>query len=586
MQIKYIEIENILSIGHVKLEFGNTGLILLDGWNHDDDSANGAGKTAIPNALAFGLYDNMPRKISKSEIVRRGTKKGYVKIGIEIGGELIEIKRSRPKKVEFSIDGTPKTMTQDEFEKKIRMSYDQFLICMYAAQIDGQRFMSVNDTSKKDFILKLMDLNKFLIKKKELDSDIKALINNKVEIEKIIDDCVSKKSIYVSELVDVKTLKEQIKTLSDSKIAEELKKMSTVTKPDYSKFQDLRDKINNNLRNLDTIDNKLAIDHSLHSQLQKEISELESHDFSEDGIECPSCSERFISSNSGMIKIDQLQEQHKEKIKAKKDILSQKLVAIKGAGNTRAKRSEIMDLSVKLNAKIQKTEAEYSEATSCVSDLKTKLAIQQNTLITLNEKLEKQELFTSKIAEIDKILSKASKKLLALNSEIELVSTISNILSPTGAPAYIVDTVVEVFNQKVSDYVAMIWPNASYKLQSFKENQDGNVRAKFSDKLVISGRDVSIGSLSGGEFRCLSISVDFAIIDVVESMFGFSISPVFLDEPFDGLDTSNRERAVDLLEKLSCDRQIWIIDHASEAKSMFSETIRIEKKNGISSIVS
>jgi len=71
MQIKYIEIENILSIGHVKLEFGNTGLILLDGWNHDDDSANGAGKTAIPNALAFGIYDNMPRKISKSEIFRR-----------------------------------------------------------------------------------------------------------------------------------------------------------------------------------------------------------------------------------------------------------------------------------------------------------------------------------------------------------------------------------------------------------------------------------------------------------------------------------------------------------------------------------
>ena len=195
MQVKFIEIENILSIGHVRLEFGNTGLILLDGWNHDDDSANGAGKTAIPNALAYGLYDNIPRKISKSEILRRGTRKGYVHVGIEINDDLIEVKRSRPKKVEFFINGTKEELTQEGFEKKIRMSYDQFLICMYAAQVDGRRFMSINDTSKKDFILKLMDLNKFLVKKKEIDASIKLLADDKIKIEKIIDNCISKKSV-------------------------------------------------------------------------------------------------------------------------------------------------------------------------------------------------------------------------------------------------------------------------------------------------------------------------------------------------------------------------------------------------------
>ena len=585
MQIKFVEIQDILSIGHVRLEFSNSGLILLDGWNHDDGSANGAGKTAVPSAIAFGIYENIPRKISKSEILRRGSKKGYVHVGIQIGEDLLEVKRSRPRNVEYFINGIKSDMTQEEFEKKIRMSYDQFLICMYAAQIGDQRFMSINDTGKKDFILKLMDLNKFLFKKKEIDATIKTLIDNRLEIEKIIGNCESKKSVYVGELVDVEALKEQISALSNSNLAVELKNASVVTKPDYSRFQEVRDKINANLRKLDAIDSKLSMDRMLHNQLQKEIAELESHDFSEDGIECPSCNERFISSQSGMIKIDQLQDQHKEKIKEKKEHLAQTIIAINGAGNTRAKRSEIVDLSVKLNTKIQTKEAEYSAATSRMSDIKTKIAIQQNSVAVLTEKLQKQETYISKIAEIDAILVKAKAKLAKVNVDIELTSTISNILSPTGAPAYIVDSIVDIFNQRVSDYVSLIWPNATYRLQSFKENKDHSVKAKFSDKLVIAGRDVSIGSLSGGEFRCLSISVDFAVIDVVESMFGIRISPVFLDEPFDGLDTSNRERVINLLEKLSSDRQIWIIDHASEAKSMFTDTVRIEKKNGISSII-
>ena len=265
--------------------------------------------------------------------------------------------------------------------------------------------------------------------------------------------------------------------------------------------------------------------------------------------------------------------------------MAQLVVAINNAGNTRAKRSRIADISIKLNAKIQITDAEYSAATSRMSEIKAKIAIQQNSVAVLTEKLQKQEAHISKIAEIDAILTKANTKLFDIDTEIELTSTVSNILSPTGAPAYIIDTIVDVFNEKVYGYVAMIWPNASYRLQSFKENKSGDVKAKFSDKLVIGGRDISTGSLSGGELRCLSISVDFAIIDVVESMFGFSISPVFLDEPFEGLDTSNRERVINLLEQLSSDRQIWIIDHACITKVSFSKSITIEKRNGISNII-
>lgn len=101
----------------------------------------------------------------------------------------------------------------------------------------------------------------------------------------------------------------------------------------------------------------------------------------------------------------------------------------------------------------------------------------------------------------------------------------------------------------------------------------------------MNGKEVSIGSLSGGENKAFSLALDFAIIDVIGSQYGLNLNPIVLDEPFDGLDAIGREIVIDLLSKLSEKRQILVIDHASEAKSMFSNVVRVEKHNGISKIL-
>ena len=137
----------------------------------------------------------------------------------------------------------------------------------------------------------------------------------------------------------------------------------------------------------------------------------------------------------------------------------------------------------------------------------------------------------------------------------------------------------------MAKYVDMIWPNATYTLQTFKETKSGDMRAKFSENLNIGGTSVSVGSLSGGEYRCMSLAMDFAVINVLETMFSKKVNPVILDEPFNDLDASNRERVVDLLEKIATNRNIVVVDHASEAKSMFSDVTKIVKRNGVSSLV-
>ena len=130
MRIKYVEIQDILSVQQVKLEFGDAGLVLLDGWNYDDETANGAGKTAILNAISFGVYGKFPRKISAADILRTGCKTGFCKVGLEVGNTLYEVYRARPNHVRYWIDGLEKDMTQEEFEDLIRIGYSQYLISM------------------------------------------------------------------------------------------------------------------------------------------------------------------------------------------------------------------------------------------------------------------------------------------------------------------------------------------------------------------------------------------------------------------------------------------------------------------------
>ena len=125
----------------------------------------------------------------------------------------------------------------------------------------------------------------------------------------------------------------------------------------------------------------------------------------------------------------------------------------------------------------------------------------------------------------------------------------------------------------------------SYQLNSFKETAKGDIVAKFSETLIKSSEAVSVGSLSGGEEKGLSLCVDFALLEVLETQFGMSLNPIILDEPFDGLDAAGREIVIDLLVQLAKNRQIFVVDHSSITQSSFEKVIRVELHNNISNII-
>lgn len=585
MRIGSLEINNILSIEHAKLIFGDAGLVLLDGWNYDDDSANGAGKTAVFNALSFGLFGKLPRKISASDVLRQGTKAGSVKVEVEEAGITYTVVRHRPNNLEFFIDGVKKDITQEAFEQYINLNYQQYLISMYSAQTEGMKLISMNDSGKKDFFLQLLNLEQFSEYKKASDSKIKELVldtqNRTLKLAKL----ESKVSVHKETMEDEDEIRDQIAKLDPTPLLEQLKELEKIEKPDTSKYDEIEVALKTALVKIFKRD---AGTNNIKSQLVKLKAELQQVEKSklqlDQSVVCPHCDGKFeLSENGETLTLEKFAKHKKETVadlKGQIEVLETEYQDLQ----TDESKNDIEERLTKINSKKSKHYADYNKSIIAINEMRSKISNRNHTIASLRKNLNNIANTRAIIEDLSKQIRDENLALKSNNDTINLYETISHIFSPVGAPAYIMDSLVDTFNEKISHYVSMIWANASYSIQSFKENKSGEIKAKFSELLTVSGTEKSIGMLSGGEHRCLSLAVDFAVVDVLETICGTKLNPIMLDEPFNDLDASNRERVLELLEKISTSRQIWVIDHASEAKAMFSNVVRIEKRDGISAI--
>lgn len=566
MKITSIHVSNLLSIEDMELSFDDSGLVLVEGWNHDSDRSNGAGKSAIFNCISYAIYDRLPRKVTASEILRRGSKQGSVTVKFNHNQDCWSVTRSRPKNVKFYKNEIEQTITQEEFEHLIQLSYDQFLLTIYNAQNASDRFLLCSDSDKKNFLVKLLNLDQFEIYKKASDLKYKTILSNLDQTVNNKNITLSKIEVYSESLIDETDVKDQISylELQNLKHNEEIISLSIVERPNLDKYSTIEEDIKSKLSDISGYKTKRYMLYSSYEQLK--IS-MNNHTV---GVPCRECGSILATDNEYLNK------------------LSQKILKIKNEideiDTYIGKEQELLSLNKKLIDKKKQESIEYEKATSSINQYRSIINLNANKLETLKLKLDKNSQFVNKINNLKQSIIDTDKNIDEYKRELEFYKTISNFYSSTGAQAYVFDSIIDYFNESVKKYIEVIWPNASYELLSYKENSKGENIAKFSENLTMDGKRISVGSLSGGEFKALSLCVDFSLMEVLNKQFNIDINPIILDEPFDGLDNIGKELALTLLENIARDRQILVVDHASEFKAMFSKIISIHKKNGISKL--
>lgn len=165
MKFLKMTVENFMRIAEAEVELNDRGLILIQGKNTDDTSANsnGSGKSTLMNALCWGIYGETANGLKADDVLSTGHEKNCrVSVTIEDEGKRYAIMRHRAHATNKNrllvscedgdlTKGTDK-LTQEFIEKLIGASKEVFLASIYASQENMPDLPGMTDKNLKAIV--------------------------------------------------------------------------------------------------------------------------------------------------------------------------------------------------------------------------------------------------------------------------------------------------------------------------------------------------------------------------------------------------------------------------------------------------
>jgi hypothetical protein len=127
----------------------------------------------------------------------------------------------------------------------------------------------------------------------------------------------------------------------------------------------------------------------------------------------------------------------------------------------------------------------------------------------------------------------------------------------------------------------------SLQFQTEKTTGKGTTKQSITPVVYFKGSHRPLKSgCSGGMYTSVELAVDWALFKVISERTGTSFNFIMLDEVFTGLDNVTKTHALEVLQRVASDKLIICIDHSSETKQLFNQTINVLLKDEKSVIVS
>jgi exonuclease SbcC len=628
--IKSISAINFQSWKSLSFEF-ESGVTLIDGFNYDDETSEGSGKSAILNAMCWGLYGKLPKDAKIDEVIKEGEKSCQVIVVLED----VSIYRSRkPNELKIVrhennevIKGKDAKETQNMIEKLIGLSFDTFCQTIYFAQNYPKRFVTSTQEERGKILSEIQDLNVFDKARKEVmnlikleESNLKD-IRHKLEIQSIhytnksrdiesivqqhnnaidrknqqiqmVESKIQQKQVNIDEAKkELVVLQENIKSNNISNLEqdkEELVKLANINRLNIAKLESALENVsdtkraNNNLKS-EVVDYDRRI-----AKIVEQIHKLQ--DFIKDpSEECPTCGTALGDADTShaehelttcfanLEKLDKEKEEIAARIKDDSQIDAPGIVA------------ELTKQQEKLN--------KINETLSEIDLRKTKY---NNNVNALNYKNNLIETFTYDITQLQQDLELIKNQPLGdLQDKIQILKDeCEHILKEMGSinklvkeketriirlghlksgfkevKSYTFNSVLNELTVKTNQYLTELF-DMPLKLQFTNDNM--KIQLDIKTGQISRG----FGMFSGGQQRRIGLAIDLALSDIVTSRTGTKVDLLILDEPFQNLSESSMVKCINLLTKIS--KKLVIIEHNTIAKSIVNNTFTVELKDGTS----
>ena len=392
-----------------------------------------------------------------------------------------------------------------------------------------------------------------------------------------------------------------------------------------------RAELNGKLNNIDESRNKLQSDiNSIPHYIEKaikfgeKINSLKEEKIHIEKAQCPTCMQEWV----GDLAQDKI-----AKINAEIDFLTTQALSLKKSIEEKPQLQENMDrlLTLRENVRIQLvsnqdkradldakkyqlmelTSKQNQEAKDAynkqISEIENKT---RDSIDTCNKTMKEIEIqlsakesqrnsyliataqYLTEVASINDMISKKQQE--AVQTNLELQSIRKNIIvadeSKRLIKAYVLQTFQETLDAigEVATNILSAIPNMATSTVYFegcKETKSGSIKDEVVAILNTDGNnEIPIKSLSGGERTAIDLAIDLAVIDVIETKVAKGANFLFMDEPFDGLDSVCKENCLEILKQIDTNKKIIMVDHSSELKEMVSDIILVVKKGEISNI--
>lgn len=634
MKFAELNIENFLVLTSAKVSLADRGLVLVQGVNNADSSANsnGSGKSSLADALCWAIYGVTARGESGDAVVNNKVGKGTrVEVVIDDNMTTYRIVRHRKHKTGknalhvFMDDGitgekdltkgTDK-LTQEVVDKIIGASLDVFTGSIYAGQEKMPDLPNMTDKMLKLLIEEAAGINALEEAYKRArenqnaaKTDVSAVQYEITNLQHAADNFRRQLADTIQMEVDWESNRQnQIKALADrvrDQLVPEAKKLAAEAP------QSEIDRLTNEIatidakiasvgqeqvqldalaRNVMTAERDVTIKQMAEQTAAASVRAFEDKIKSLDhkiGCPCDECG-RPLTANEMQTAKDAaqrgLQEATQKRVAATiaAEDAENSLHAAKQA-HERFKRG-MTDLSAEV-AQRSALEAQRAVLTQKEQRRQQIVAQAQNDMETIKRLKAETSPFAGKVQAIQKQIGVIEHDIRLKQTELSikerrlaLETEVVRVFSPAGVRARVLDEVTPYLNAQTSKYLSILSDgNITAEWSTLTMNKSGEMKERFAIDVSSVSSSQTFKGLSGGEKRKVRVATALALQDLVSTRATKPIDLFIGDEIDHALDASGLERLMVILDEKSRERgTVMVISHNS-LKEEIRQVMTVER---------
>lgn len=173
-------------------------------------------------------------------------------------------------------------------------------------------------------------------------------------------------------------------------------------------------------------------------------------------------------------------------------------------------------------------------------------------------------------AKLEKLNEKYKVKLKEYENYTWLIK---DPLGNKGIKSYIMKTSLDLLNQVLDSYSETLGFKIEFGIDLESTKKD------FYTLIYLHGTYADYEELSGGQKQLVNIAMAFAMHESQSMSKGINI--MFLDEVFESLSKDNIELVIELLKKMSIDKNIYLITHQDSLPVSNCKVLNVNNKNGL-----